>query len=1171
MPAARKRRRIGSLLLLGAVVPGGLWVTSTFGVSRLAALDDASFQLGAALVALTISVVAGGVGLAWRSRQRRREEMLNQTVLAHAAHAVISTDSGGLIETFNHGAERLLGYRAADVVGRLSLVALHDAAELRDRAAELGAGPGDVSSFEIVIGGARLAGAPQDRDWTLLRQGGARVPVRLSITPMRERSGRVTGYLCIASDLTERRQAEARQREFDARLRKIAAQVPGMVFQFRQRVDGTRHFPFVSEGIREIYGLSPEAVVHDASCVTARMHPEDRERVAASIDKSALTLTSWECEYRALHEDGSVRWLLGDAVPEREADGTVVWHGLITDITERKHAEQVSEENQALLKSIFSSVDFGVFIVEVLPESDFRYLEVNPAYEKLTGIGAEEIRGRRLPELGPIIPTEMAACMAGNFRRCVKAGEAIEYEEPFFVRGKLLWWLTRLAPLRDSEGRVGRIVGRSIDITDRKSGEQRFQALTERLALATEAAQVGIWDLDLGQNRLTWDERQLAIYGVTAEAFGGSYRAWRQRIHPGDIVRFENEYRAAIEGRAPLNTEFRIVRPDGAEREVRVRAHVQRNPAGRPVRVVGVNWDITAERHAQAKILRAKEEAERLNGELTEALTKAHSFAGEVEQLNAQLESALDRAQQLAQQASAATVAKSEFLANMSHEIRTPLNAVIGMSGLLLGTRLTEDQREFAETIRSSGDGLLGLINNILDYSKIESGRLELERHAFDLRECVESAIDLLAARAADKRLDLVYRMEDGVPEQIVGDDTRLRQVMVNLISNAVKFTSQGGVLLSVHTVPGIEGVGLRLHFTVQDSGIGIPTDRMDRLFKTFSQVDASTTRQYGGTGLGLAISQRIVELMGGRIGVESAEGMGTKFSFEIAAEAAPAALKPFTSGRSTQLEGRRLLIVDDNATVCRVLCQQAVAWGLQPRAARSSEEALGWLDKGEVFDAALLDAQGSDSCGLSLAAEIRRRNALKEMPLVLLTAPGHAQPAPELTISGCVNKPAKPAALYDLLVEILHGRAAPRAASVVPEQATLASGHPLTILLAEDNPVNQRVAKLMLQRLGYRADVVANGLEALQAVERQHYDLFLTDIQMPEMDGVEAAKTICAKWPRGQRPRIVAITANASTADREQCLAAGMDDFITKPVRSEDLRTVLLATAPRRAMALAS
>jgi PAS domain S-box-containing protein len=736
----------------------------------------------------------------------------------------------------------------------------------------------------------------------------------------------------------------------------------------------------------------------------------------------------------------------------------------------------------------------------------------------------------------------MAACLRASFRRGADASGPIEYEEPFFVRGRLLWWLTRLTPLRDADGKVIRLVGRSLDITERKAIEMQFQTLTERLQLATEAAQVGIWDFDLGQNKLVWDARMFALYGLNAMTFDGTLAGWCERIHPSDRERAEQEYRDAVEGKHPYNTSFRVVRPDGEQREIRARAHVQRNAAGRALRVVGVHWDVTTERRAQAEIENARDQAE---------------------DLNRQLEDALERAHRLAQEAAAATVAKSEFLANMSHEIRTPLNAIIGMSGLLLGTELNNEQREFSETIRSSGDGLLGLVNDILDYSKIESGRLDLEHHAFDLRDCIESSLDVLAARAAEKHLDLLYSIDTGVPEAVTGDITRLRQIVVNLVSNAVKFTAQGEVFLAVNLVPAQDPGRCRLRFAVQDSGIGIPADRMDRLFKTFSQVDASTTRQYGGTGLGLAISKRIVELMGGRIWVESTAGQGSTFFFEIEVPAAPAPAKRFTSGRVPALTGRRLLIVDDNATSCRILCQQTVAWGIIPRAVSSGDEALQLLRQGVLFDLLLIDAEMPVKSGQPLAKMIRDAWPADQIGIALMTAPGQARWAADLGIMGHVTKPVKVKPLFELLVEAMQGRAAPQIASSEPS-TNFATERPLRILLAEDNPVNQRVAVLMLQRLGYGADIAANGREALAAVERQLYDLVLMDVQMPEMDGLQATREICARVTPERRPRIVAMTANASTGDRELCLSVGMSDFLTKPVRADDLRRALEDTPQR-------
>jgi CheY-like chemotaxis protein len=360
----------------------------------------------------------------------------------------------------------------------------------------------------------------------------------------------------------------------------------------------------------------------------------------------------------------------------------------------------------------------------------------------------------------------------------------------------------------------------------------------------------------------------------------------------------------------------------------------------------------------------------------------------------------------------------------------------------------------------------------------------------------------------------------------------------------------------------------VRLRFAVHDSGIGIPTDRMDRLFKTFSQVDASTTRQFGGTGLGLAICKKIVELMGGRIWAESTEGNGSVFYFEIAA--VPLAVtKPYASGRSPVLAGRRVLIVDDNVTSGRILCQQLVAWGMMPRAVSSGADALALLTHEPAFDLALVDAEMPGMRGEDLVAQIRRDRSAAQLPVAMLTRWGRPRLSDDLGVAGFVSKPVKAGALYDLCVEILHGRRVTRPVAA-PESSLMAEDHPLAILVAEDNPVNQRVALLMLQRLGYRADVAANGREVLEAIARQRYDLVLMDVQMPEMDGLQAAREICAAAAGGLRPRIVAMTANASTSDRDECFAAGMDDFLTKPVRNADLRKAIQMT-PAREVATAA
>jgi signal transduction histidine kinase/CheY-like chemotaxis protein/HPt (histidine-containing phosphotransfer) domain-containing protein len=563
-----------------------------------------------------------------------------------------------------------------------------------------------------------------------------------------------------------------------------------------------------------------------------------------------------------------------------------------------------------------------------------------------------------------------------------------------------------------------------------------------------------------------------------------------------------------------------------------------------------------------------------------ESALSIQNLEQQVAERTAELARAKEDAEEARRMAEQANEAKGAFLAMMSHEIRTPMNAIIGMTSLLMNTPLTSDQADFAQTIRHSGESLLVIINDILDFSKIEANRLELEIQPFDLRDCIEGALDLLVTRANEKGLNLAYEMAEGTPEALFGDETRLRQILINLLNNAIKFTQMGEVTVSVAGRP-LESTDneplYEVQIAVRDTGIGIPPDRMDRLFKAFSQVDASTTRRYGGTGLGLVISQRLSEMMGGRMWVESQCGQGSTFSFTICARTASSASYTYLHTQQDQLAGKRLLIVDDNATNRRILGLYAQKWGISTHETADPHEALARVVQGEQFDFAVLDMQMPDMDGLMLAARIQQHRSAQNLPIILLTSlggrgfnDGSSKTAAEL--AAFLTRPIKPSQLFNVLVNISQGRretpVAPAAPSSEVFDPHMGQRHPLRILLAEDNATNQKLALHFLGQLGYQADVAANGVEVLDMLHRQAYDVVLLDVHMPEMDGLEAAQRIVAQWPAATRPRLVAMTASAMPGDRDMCLQAGMDDYMSKPVRLPALVAALEQTQGQPALA---
>ncbi|MFZ5905671.1 MAG: response regulator [Chloroflexota bacterium] len=775
----------------------------------------------------------------------------------------------------------------------------------------------------------------------------------------------------------------------------------------------------------------------------------------------------------------------------------------LAHIIKRKQTDERLRLQGIMLESAANAV--------MVTDAEDRVVWVNPAFVTQTGYSLDEIRGQTPGFLHSGVQDEQ---FYRRIREQVMAGETWQGEIVDRRKdGSHYSNQQTTTPVRDESGQIRYIISIMQDITARKQGEQEIQRQKQYFESLVKASPVAIVIMAPDFTIRSCNPAFEALFEYRQDDILG--KTLDELIVPSDqrdqAARFSN---TALQG----NIVHAIV-----QRQAKSGRLIDVELAAVPVRMGDEHIGALAIYHDISELVQARREAE------------------------------------------SAAQAKAEFLANMSHEIRTPLNAVIGMTSLLLDTKLDNEQLDYVETVRASGDTLLSVINDILDFSKIEAGKMVMEKQPFHLTSCIESALDLLATRASEKGLDLAYIIHENTPTKLLGDVTRLRQVLVNLVNNAVKFTERGEVVVSVSTETA-RGNDYVIKFAVRDSGIGIPKDRMDRLFHAFSQVDSSTTRKFGGTGLGLSISRSLVELMGGRIWAESEEGKGSTFQFTIHVQSAPATTGFQPRGVQPDLDGRRLLIVDDNATNRLIMTKQTGGWGMETHAASSGTEALSLLRGGQPFDVIILDMQMPEMDGLTLAREIRRLPGGPATPLIMLTSLGRRPDGIEdINFAAFLSKPIKPMQLFEVIASVLADR--PRAARQRPEgpvfDTSLGDRHPLRILVAEDNIVNQKVAASLLNRMGYRADMVANGIEVLEALRRQAYDVVLMDMQMPEMDGEEASRQILQHWPKDKRPRLIAMTANALEGDRERYLAAGLDGYVSKPIRVEELKQALEAVNP--------
>ena len=801
----------------------------------------------------------------------------------------------------------------------------------------------------------------------------------------------------------------------------------------------------------------------------------------------------------------------------------------------RRQTEASLRQAEQRYRTLVERVPAVVYVEEIGSPDAATYM--SPRLESLTGYSSEDLED---PDLRwRMVHPEDRELMRSEDRRAVEPGEVVATEYRVLHRDGRVVWVRNESVLVEDEASGSRYwQGFMLDITERKEAEERLREAEIRYRSLVEHIPAIVYVQDLGAPSATTyiSPQAEQVLGYPQERFTGDPEWWVELIHPDDRERVLAEEERTNETGDWFKVEYRMMTREGRILWFLDEAVLVRDEEGRPLYWQGFQIDITKRKQAEEELRKARTDAE------------------------------------------SASRAKSEFLANMSHEIRTPMNGVIGMTELLLGTTLSPEQREYAETVRSSGRALLAILNDILDFSKIEAGRLNLEDIDFDLRGEVEDLCALLAGRAHAKGLELATLVEPGTPTAVRGDPFRLRQVLTNLIGNAIKFTEEGEVVLRVRSVEE-EAEPVTIRFEVEDTGIGVTPEQRPLLFRSFSQADASTTRHYGGTGLGLAISKQLVEMMGGEMGVESEPGVGSTFWFAVRLEKGPQE----GAGRppSADLRGLKILITDDNATNRRILHKQLASWGIRAAMAEDGPGALEALRAaargGEPYDLALLDVQMPGMDGLELARAIKADASVAPTRLMMLSSVGveFRADAHLAGVDVVLSKPVRQSRLFDALAAVVGapgGLPAGAPAVAVPQDgadgadgasaagavAPVGKTLPGRLLVAEDNPVNQRVAVRMLERIGYRVDVAADGRQALEALRHNDYAAVLMDVQMPEMDGHEATAEIRRREGAGRRTPIIALTANAMRGDRERALAAGMDDYVIKPVKREELEAVL-------------
>ncbi len=1047
---------------------------------------------------------------------------LQQVLNAATQVSVIATDTDGLITVFNAGAEKMLGYTAVEMVGLQSPAILHVLSEVVAHGRTLSEAFGrPIEGFDVFVERARN-GEYEEREWTYVRKDGSTLAVSLAVTAMHGAGGKINGFLGMAVDITEGKAARAALEEAAQRLQ-LATHVTGTgVWDW----DVVTNRLVWDQQMFALYGIDQPPAEMVYSIWADTVFPEDLPEQEAILRETVLRHGQSERKFRIRRRnDGEIRII--HAAEMTISDGTggaqrVV--GINRDVTDLELAAANLAASEEHFRQAFEFAGTGMAIVGL----DGAWLQLNRTMCEIIGYTEAELLQKTF--LDVTHPDDLAIDL--DQVKDLVDGRANHYriEKRYLHRdGHSVWIHLTASLVRDQSGAPLHFVSQIEDISARKRAEHALREIQQFQQAVFKGISHGIHGVDLSGKIIFENPAAAEMLGWEIEDLLGKPAHATIHHHHADCSVYPVEecgiYATLRDGAFRRVSDDTFWRKDGSAFPVEYCVAPMRDQAGAITGAIVVFIDITARKKADEELRSAKDKAEEANR------------------------------------------AKSRFLANVSHEIRTPMNGVIGMTSLLMDTPLNEEQRDCARTIRLSAENLLTVINDILDFSKVEAGRIVLETFDFDLQELLEETLELFAEGAHAKGLELAGCIAPEAPRRLRGDAGRLRQVLTNLIGNAIKFTARGGVAVRIGA-NGVTGAYATMAFRVQDTGIGIAPETQGRLFDAFTQADVSTTRKYGGTGLGLAISKQLVELMGGHIGIESAAGQGAVFWFHIPLQIQRDA--PHDPAAEHALSGMRVLIVDDNASSADCLQAQLAGWKVPSVIASNGLAALERLRETargtDPFTTVILDLTMPEMEGLALARTIAADAALEGVRLILLTTRGHrlsTETWRAAGISQCCAKPVRQSALYDCLANSTAGGPAPfqNEGTAAPEHTParmILNPNVHRILVAEDNSVNQKVTLGQLRKLGYAADAVANGFEVLQAIDRVPYDIVLMDCQMPEMDGYEATAAIRQREEGKGHTWIIAMTANAMNGDREKCLAAGMDDYVSKPVRTNDLAAAL-------------